>query len=399
MARPLNFLCISSEFKGQTFLRTCHEQGNNVYLLTCEHLRGEDWPHDIIRDSFYLPEKTSADWKIEDVIAGLAFTSRHNPIDRVVALDDFDVEIAANLREYFRIPGMGQTTARHFRDKLSMRMKAAEHGIPIPAFTALFSDDAVNHFCKTVPAPWLIKPRTAASASGIQKITNTDELWEALNKLGEKRHEYLLESFAPGIVYHVDSINAQGKPVFTLVSEYLDTPFEVAHGGGIFRSQTLKRNSAEEKELKKLNAEIMEVFGMQYSASHTEFIKDEASGLFYFLETSSRVAGAHLSEMVEAATGISLWREWAILEDRMARSKPYKAPKPEKRNAGIVVSLARMEHPDDSVFTDSEIVWRMKKDWHIGLIVASNRYDKIRKLLDKYAETIASDFHASGSGT
>lgn len=181
--RPLNFLCISSEFKGQTFLRACHEQGNNVYLLTCEHLQGEDWPHDIIKNSFYLPEKTSADWKMQDVIAGLAFTSRNNPIDRVVALDDFDVEIAANLREYFRIPGMGQTTARHFRDKLSMRMKAAEHGIPIPAFTAMFNDGAIEHFCNTVPAPWLIKPRTAASASGIQKITNTDELASALEGL------------------------------------------------------------------------------------------------------------------------------------------------------------------------------------------------------------------------
>lgn len=141
----------------------------------------------------------------------------------------------------------------------------------------------------------------------------------------------------------------------------------------------------------------MEAFGMQYSASHTEFIKDEASGQFYFLETSSRVGGAHLAEMVEAATGINLWREWAILEDKMARNKAYKSPKPEKRNAGIIVSLARMQNPDDSVFTEPEIVWRMKKDWHIGMIVASNRFDKIRKLLDKYAEVVAKDFHAKGA--
>ena len=42
---------------------------------------------------------------------------RSKKIDRIVALDDFDVEKGAYLREHFQISGMGQTTARHFRDK------------------------------------------------------------------------------------------------------------------------------------------------------------------------------------------------------------------------------------------------------------------------------------------
>jgi len=36
---------------------------------------------------------------------------------RVVTLEDFDVEKVAALREHLRIPEMGDTTTRYFRDK------------------------------------------------------------------------------------------------------------------------------------------------------------------------------------------------------------------------------------------------------------------------------------------
>ena len=103
---------------------------------------------------------------------------------------------------------------------------------------------------------------------------------------------FLLEKFTPGDVFHVDALSFNGKVVFSKVSQYLNTPFEVAHGGGIFRSVTLAVNSWEDQKLKQLNETIMKAFGMVFSASHTEFIKGH-DGKYYFLETSSRV-GEHI---------------------------------------------------------------------------------------------------------
>ena len=70
------------------------------------------------------------------------------------------MEKAAYLRETFRVPGMGYTTARYFRDKLAMRMKAEEAGIRIPGFSDLFHDLDITHFLKNTQGPWLIKPRS-----------------------------------------------------------------------------------------------------------------------------------------------------------------------------------------------------------------------------------------------
>jgi len=388
--QSLNFLCITTYYKGADFLRGCKADGNKVYLLTKKKLEHADWPWDVIDDVFYIE-----DWNQSDVTKGIAYKMRTLQFDRFVALDDFDVEKVALLREHFRMPGMGRTTAHYFRDKLAMRLKAKEEGVNVPEFTALFNNDDINSYADRVEAPWLLKPRMEASATGIKKIYSKAELWPIIDALGDERDNYLIEKFAPGDVYHVDGLNMDGKVMFSRVSKYLDTPFEVAHGGGIFRSASSEKGSKTEKGLQKMNAQVMKAFGMQFGASHTEFIESKATGELFFLETSSRVGGANLAEMVEAASGINLWSEWAKIESANLRKTSYKLPRIKNKYAGIIVSLSRFEHPDSSSFTDEEIVWRMNKKWHIGLIVASDSSERVLELLEKYSQKIASEFHAS----
>lgn len=395
MNRKHTFLCISSFFKGEDFLRSAKEQGNQVYLITSLKLKEEPWPWESLDDVFYMEEDENGHWNMDHLIEAVAYKMREIKFDRFVALDDFDVEKVSRLREQFRIPGMGDTTSRYFRDKLAMRVKADLEGIPVPAFTALFNDREISEYTERVAPPWMIKPRSEASAVGIQKIYDTEKLWQVLNEMGDDRHRYLLEKFSPGQVFHVDALTVDGKVAFSRVSGYRDTPFEVAHGGGIFRSQTLIPSDPDNKALTSLNRKVLKAFGMEYSASHTEFIKSNETGEYYFLETSSRVGGAHLAEMVEAASGVNLWKEWARLEDTVAKNKEYKAPKDKKKHAGIVVSLSRFEWPDTSEFDDPEIVWRLKKPWHIGLIVASDNAERITELLDRYTAKIGTEFHAS----
>lgn len=395
MKKPLTFLCISCYFKGGDFLRSCKKEGNRVFLLTKESLKDAEWPRDSVDEFFYMEKEENTPENIGNIIKGVAWLMKERKIDVVVALDDFDVEKAAAIREEFRIPGMGQTTARYFRDKLAMRMKADEAGIPVPAFSPLFNNDEINHFADTVPAPWVVKPRSEASAMGIKKVHSKDELWRVVDQLGDERHGFLVEQFKPGDVYHVDSITLDGKVKFSQVSAYLTTPFEVAHGAGVFRSVTCDYDSKETKALKKLNKDVMAAFGMRQSASHTEFIRCHDDGVFYFLETSSRVGGAHLAEMVETASGINLWSEWARVETAAALKSKFDLPKPTQKHAGIMVSLARMEHPDQSVFNAPEVVWKINKKHHVGVIAASDDRGKILNLLDEYVEIVFRDFHAS----
>ncbi len=371
------------------------EAGHQVYLLTSSQLDKSPWPWDSLDDIYYMVEDKHGLWNRDHLIAGLSHKMKSMKFDILVALDDFDVEHVAYLREYFRIPGMGETTVRYFRDKLSMRIKAQAEGVPVPAFTSLFHDADIHDFTQRISPPWVVKPRMQASAAGIKKVYSTEELWKHLDYLGQNRHEYLIEQFAPGDVYHVDSLTHNGKVVFASISRYLDTPLDVAHGGGIFRSITLEKDTEDYKQLQKLNEEVMKAFGMQYSASHSEFIKGKDDGKYYFLETSSRVGGAHIAEMVEFGSGINLWKEWAKIEIAANMNKPYKLPKIKDNHAGIIVSLSRYKTPDTSEFKEKEIAWRMKKEYHIGLILQSKSQKRVLELLEDYSDRIKRDYHAS----
>lgn len=395
MEKNLSFLCISCFLKGQIFLRALKEAGNTVYLVTKKSLEHADWPREALDDLFFLDTDENTPENLNQLSLGLAHLMRSRKIDRIVALDDFDVEKAAYLREEYRIPGMGSTTARYFRDKLAMRIQARDAGIPVPEFSPLFNDDDIRHYAREVKGPWLVKPRSEASATGIKKVHSEEELWPVLDGLGENRHRFLIESFKPGDVYHADALYMHGKALFCRTSRYLTPPFDVAHGGGIFRSVTVDFDTWEDVDLKELTDKVMKAFGMRSSASHTEFIRSRETGKFFFLETSSRVGGAHLSDMIEKSSGINLWHEWARLEDAVAKDIKYKIPAARKDFAGVLISLSRQEHPDMSPFRAPEVVWRLDKKNHVGFIVQSPEKKRVLELLDEYAAIVQRDYLAS----
>jgi len=385
---PKTFLCISNYFKGSAFLIALKQAGNKVYLITSEKLKENKWPREYIDEIFFMPGQ-DLDWDLETLLVGVAGLMKGVKIDAIAALDDYDVEKATYLRENLRIPGMGQTTGRYFRDKLAMRMRAREAGVLAPAFSALFNDAEINHFADNVPAPWVLKPRSEASAHGIIKVHDKDSLWQNIHEMGDNRLRYLVEQFKPGDVYHADGLNLDGKNIFCAVSKYLATPMEISQGGGIFRSANVPYGSEDDKSMRKANEQVMKAFGMKNGASHTEFIKGKEDGQVYFLETSSRVGGAHLAEMVEGATNINLWTEWAKIEDSVCKEKNYTLPKVKKGYAGIVLTLSKFQDPDLSAFDDPEVCFRVPLDYHAGLIVKSDKHARVRELIDDYAERLS----------
>ena len=387
--RPITILCVSSYEKGQEFLRTCKSLGCTVLLLTVEKFRHANWPREAIDEMFFMPPELP----IRDLIHAVSYAARTRHIDRIVALDEFDMENVAALREHLRLPGMGLTKVRYFRDKLAMRMQAREAGIRVPEFSDVLNYDDLREFMQRVPGPWLLKPRAQASGIGMKKITSAEELWPWLDLLGDQQSEYLLEQFIPGSVFHIDSVVSERAVLFAEAHAYGAPPLETSHHGGVFTTRTLPRNSADALALKEVNQKLIGGLGLVRGVTHTEFLKAQADNHFYFLEIAARVGGAYISDIIEAATGINLWREWARL-DVGAGKQPYELPPLREDYAGVIVSLARQEEPDTSAYTDPEIIQRVTKYHHAGFVLKSPSSQRIQELLDSYAQRFQSDFLA-----
>jgi biotin carboxylase len=388
--RPVTILCLTSYEKGYEFLRTCKELGCRVLLLTLEKFREGAWPRDCVDEFFYMPEELP----LPAIVNTVSYLARWQPIDRIVALDEFDLENAAALREHLRLPGMGLTTVRYFRDKLAMRGRAREAGVPVPDFIHVLNHDALNEFMERVPSPWLLKPRSQASGIGMKKLRSPHELWPILERLGDDQSSYLLEQFVPGDVFHIDGVVSEREVAFAEAHAYGAPPLDTSHEGGIFTTRTLPRNSEEARKLHALNNDVVKALGLVRGVTHAEFLRSHGDGKFYFIEIAARVGGAYISDVVQAASGVNLWREWARLEVGVGRT-PYALPATRKDYAGVVLSLARQENPDTSSYNDPEIVERIQKKYHAGFVFKSPDPARIVALLDSYSQRFRHDFFAT----
>jgi biotin carboxylase len=417
-ARPLNIVCLATFFKGGDFIRECKRLGCHVILITKEKMLQEDWPRDCLDDLIAVPNDAGPALMIDLT----AFIGRKLRVDRVVALEEFDVMTAALIREHFCLPGMSSSTAKTFRDKYRMAEAARAAGIVLPDYVPLINADEVREFMERVPAPWIIKPRSDVSAIGIRKVSDASEVWNIIaemndrENLRERSSYYLLAQFVAGEVFHVDSLVGAGRVLFAGANRYGRPPLEVAHGGGAYVSRTVAHRSENEKQLFAINRQLVKALKHERGAAHAEFIKSDADGRFYFLEIAARVGGAYIADVLEAASGLNLWREWARMEvaegrgrrqeqeavgeiaeqkhDRKGGLRSIKVKPLRNEYAGIVLSLSRQEQPDTSSYDDPEIVYRVKKKHHAGLIVRSRKLERVEELLTHYVGRFVDDFVA-----
>ncbi|MGA3048740.1 MAG: ATP-grasp domain-containing protein [Terracidiphilus sp.] len=385
------FLCVASFEKGHDFLRQCAEMDVRPTLLTLDTLRDAEWPRDVIEDVVAMPTGLTR----EQILNTVTWMARGRRFDRIIALDEFDQETAAQLRDHTRIPGMGITTTAFYRDKLAMRIAAKESGFLVPPFCRVLNYDELRAYMELVSPPWLLKPRAEASAVGIRKIEEPEQLWRALDELADRQSHFILEQFVPGDIFHVDSIVSEGEVVFSVVHQYGRPPMQLMQSGGVFTTRTVARASHDWQELTKLNAALAPSLGMVRGVTHAEYIRAHEDGRYYFLEIAARVGGAFIADLVEVATGVNLWREWARLEIANLRGEAYVLPAAREEYAGSVLCLAQTAEPDTTAFNDPEVVVRVKKHHHAGLIVRSERAERVRELLEQYSAEFARVFLAS----
>lgn len=397
MSSPIQptIVCLASYFKGVEFLRELKRQGCRVVLVTKEKFRHEDWPFESLDEFIPLPNDSTPEYFVYSV----AQLARPRKIHSVVALEEFDVLTAALVREHLRLPGMGSTTARHFRDKLAMRVEARDAGVKVPEFVHVLNYQELSEYMSRIPAPWVMKPRTDVSAIGIMKMNDSEQVWrtidmlDARDRLSERSNNYVLEQFVPGEVFHVDSLVENGEVLFAGIHRYGRPPMNVAHDGGVFTTRTVEYGSDDHNALEAINRKLIKGLKLRRGATHAEFIKSAATGEFYFLEIAARVGGAFIAETLEAASGINIWAEWAKIEIGRGET-PYVLPETRQEYGGVALCLAKEEWPDTSQFNDPEIFYRVKKRFHVGFVVRSTDSGRVDQLITDYRGRLERDYCA-----
>ena len=196
-----------------------------------------------------------------------------------------------------------------------------------------------------------------ASALGIRRIEEPEQLWRMLDDLGDEQSHYLLEQFVPGDIFHVDSIVSECEVKFQAVHQYGRPPMQVMHEGGVFTTRTVDRESRDCKELTALNAAWRRRWAWCAASPMPSTFARMPMAATTFLKLRPGWAARLLPNWWRLATGVNLWREWARLEVGQPSRRGLRAAGFSfETYAGSVLCLAQTAEPDTAGFDAPEIV-------------------------------------------
>jgi len=340
-------LFLAGAFRGHAAFRHARRMGYRPLLLTEARHLAAAWERDVLDD--VLAVATFDD--VATVLGAARWLARHARIEHVIAIDDMGVDLAAEIREDLQVPGMGVTVARHFRDKLAMRNLARAAGIGVPAFVHALNERTLDAFLATERGPFLIKPRSQASSRGILRAETADAVREAVGALGDARATHLVEGFVAGDVFHVDAVVEGGHVTFAEVHRYRRPLLEVAASGDMMITSTVLRGSRLDEELRATHARIIAALGLVRGVAHTELIVGK-DGTAVFLESAARVGGASIPALVEATSGMDLWRAQIELELGVGSMELPEAP---LAYGALLAGLSREAAPSFDAFQGPHI--------------------------------------------
>ena len=95
--------------------------------------------------------------------------------------------------------------------------------------------------------------------------------------------------------------------------------------------------------------------------------------------------------MVEAATGVNIWREWAKLENAVLDGTQYSVEETQKLFGGLIIALAKDKHPNIDNLKSDEVVKFLPIDYHIGIVYKSDNPERIQQKLDEAATYVTEE--------
>lgn len=237
---------------------------------------------------------------IQEVIA------RVGPVDQLIALSEFTLEIAARVRQALNIPGDGPDEVAVYRDKARMKEILQAQGLPVPAFARCQSVEQALHFAGEIGFPLIVKPVDGAASMGVEKVENEADLRRLLATLDLSRYE--IEAFMHGQTYHIDGFaDVDGSVPFQVVSRYINSCLDFAKAQPL--GSVIVQASPLRKRIEAFSRQILRALNLRCTAFHLEIFVEPDESLV-FLEIGARVGGSEVPHLINKVFGVNLYEHW-----------------------------------------------------------------------------------------
>jgi formate-dependent phosphoribosylglycinamide formyltransferase (GAR transformylase) len=311
------------------FVRALHDVGANVTGI------GEHPPDPELSSWMDAFERVPSVVDEDAMLAAVRRIQGRGWVDRLEATVEAHIQPVANVREKCAIPGTSPRTAYLCRDKPAMKEALRAAGVPCAQSTGTNDANEVRAFARRVGYPLIIKPRSAAGASGTVRVDDAAGLEAAIaSHHVDRGAPVAVEEFIEGHEGFYDTLTIDGRVVHDFVSHYYPGVLEAMRTRWISPQvvTTNRLTAPGYAEVKAMGQKVIQALGIGTSATHQEWFFGP-KGL-KFSEIGCRPPGVGVWDLYSAANDFDLFREWA---SAIVSGRPTQPPS--RRYAAGMIAL------------------------------------------------------------
>ncbi|MHC3818143.1 ATP-grasp domain-containing protein [Streptomyces sp. NBC_00341] len=250
---------------------------------------------------------------LTDTAEVLAQTARliglYGPFTHVLALSEFDLEAAGEIRRHFGIPGRGPSEVAAVRDKVVMKGLVAAAGLRVPAFGATPSAGSVREFAARHGYPFVLKPRAGADSQGVHVVRSQDRLDALLD--GAELSDAQCEEFIDGVLYQIDGVVRGGELLTSRAWRCGASCLDFATGTAF--SSVANDDPEFEQRVTAFAERVCAALALTDDVFHLEVFRTAADDLV-FLEIGARAGGGQVRFVWEEVYGVDLVAASALVQ-------------------------------------------------------------------------------------
>ena len=246
--------------------------------------------------------------KYEHVHRAAAYlVSQSGRLDRVAAQEEHWIDLEAQLRQDFNVPGPKPEEIRHFRQKSLMKEVFRKAGIPVAKGLVAEDLEAALVFARATGYPLIAKPDKGVGAYSTFKLASDFEMREFFQKR-PAGVPYIIEEFLEGVIQSFDGLTGpDGRLAFFTGHQFSTDIMTAVNEDRHLHYWSLRELPA---VLEELGRKSIAAFGLRDRFFHLEFIRSP-QGTLTAMEVNARPPGGLTTDMFNFANDIDVYREWA----------------------------------------------------------------------------------------